>query len=276
MLLTGASLGYFFAIACCAGLTLAWGYATLWLALSVIPLLSAIAASCATPNTSVETAEQAATDPPLARAMLSRNSVLLTAGYTAHCWELLGMWAWTPAFLAFAFADRVTLSPLVGGIVIAAALHISGAVATMFGGWASDRWNQRAVLLGMAAAGALLSATVGWTAPLPPVAIVIVVFLYGFAALGDSGVLSSAMADAVAPGQLGRMLALRSILGFGAGAVAPAAFGLVLDLTNAPGQAPSHWGWAFAMLGGGGLIATAAALPLRLSDFKAGQRIRAP
>jgi MFS family permease len=90
-----------------------------------------------------------------------------------------------------------------------------------------------------------------------------VVFLYGFAALGDSGVLSSAMADAVAPSQLGRLLALRSILGFGAGAVSPAAFGLVLDLTNAPDQAPSHWGWAFAMLGGGGLIATAAALLLR-------------
>jgi MFS family permease len=273
MLLTGASLGYFFAIACCASLTLAWGYATLWLALSVIALLSAIAAAFATPNTSTSKAEEVAADLPFTSAMLSRNSVLLTTGYTAHCWELLGMWAWTPAFLAFAFADRVNLSPLVVGVVIAGALHVSGAAATMFGGWASDRWNQRAVLLGMGAAGALLSATVGWTASLPPVAVVIVVFLYGFAALGDSGVLSSAMADAVAPGQLGRMLALRSILGFGAGAVSPAAFGLVLDLANAPGQAPSHWGWAFAMLGGGGLIATAAALLLSPSDFKAGQRV---
>lgn len=84
------------------------------------------------------------------------------------------------------------------------------------------------------------------------------------------------MADAVAPGQLGRMLALRSILGFGAGAVSPAAFGLVLDLTNAPGQGPSHWGWPFAMLGGGGVVATAAAFLLRPSDFKAGQSDRAP
>lgn len=276
MLLTGASLGHFFAIACCAGLTLAWGYATLWLALAVIAMLSAVAASFATPNTSLSTAEEAATDPPLARAMLSRGSVLLTTGYTAHCWELLGMWAWTPAFLAFAFADRVNLSPLFGGVVIAAALHVSGAAATMFGGWASDRWNQRAVLLGMGAAGALLSATVGWTASLPPVAVVMVVFLYGFATLGDSGVLSSAMADAVAPGQLGRMLALRSILGLGAGAVSPAAFGLVLDLTNAPGQAPSHWGWAFAMLGGGGVVAAAAAFLLRPSDFKTGRSDHVP
>ncbi|MGD9879357.1 MAG: MFS transporter [Reyranella sp.] len=275
VLLTGASLGYFFAIAGCASLTLAWGYATLWLALSVIPLLAAIGATFAAPGPSLST-EEAAADPPLTRAMLSRNSVLLTAGYTAHCWELLGMWAWTPAFLAFAFAERVALSPMIVGVVIAGALHVSGAAATLFGGWASDRWNQRAVLVGMGAAGALLSVTVGWTASLPPIAVVIVVFLYGFAALGDSGVLSAAMADAVAPGQLGRMLALRSILGLGADAVSPAAFGIVLDLVNAPGQAPSHWGWAFAMLGGGGLIATAAALLLKPSDFKARQLHRAP
>jgi MFS family permease len=276
MLLTGASLGYFFAIACCAGLTLSWGYAPLWLVLSVIPLLSAIAASLATPGAPVPVAEEATAHPPLTRAMLSRNSLLLTTGYTAHCWELLGMWAWTPAFLAFAFADRVSLSPLLVGVVIAGALHLSGAAATMVGGWASDRWNYRAVLVGMGAAGALLSAIVGWTASLPPLAVVVVVFLYGFAALGDSGVLSSAMADAVAPSHLGRMLALRSILGLGAGAASPAAFGLVLDLTNAPGQAASHWGWAFAMLGGGGLIAAAAAFLLRPSDLAAGERDRAP
>jgi MFS family permease len=40
MLLMGSSLGYFFAIASCAGLASAWGYGTLWLALSVFPLLA--------------------------------------------------------------------------------------------------------------------------------------------------------------------------------------------------------------------------------------------
>src|SRR3546814_966044 len=42
-----------------------------------------------------------------------------------------------------------------------------------------------------------------------------------FAALGDSGVLSTAMADAVPAGQLGRLLALRSILGFQLGTDEP-------------------------------------------------------
>jgi len=271
MLLTGSSLGYFFAIACCAGLAPAWGYAPLWLALSVIPVFSAIAGTFATATTSDSKLQHSMPPVADAKAVLSRKSTLLTIGYTAHCWELLGMWAWTPAFLAFAFADRVDLSPLMIGVVIAGALHISGALATLFGGWASDRWGQRAVLLGMAAAGAILSLVVGWTAPLPPVAVAAIVFLYGFAALGDSGVLSSAMADAVAPGQLGRMLALRSILGFGAGAISPAAFGWVLDLTNAPGHPPSQWGWAFAMLGGGGVVAITAAFLLKPSNANSRQ-----
>jgi hypothetical protein len=31
------------------------------------------------------------------------TAVMLTASYTCHSWELLGMWAWTPAFLAACF-----------------------------------------------------------------------------------------------------------------------------------------------------------------------------
>ena len=58
---------------------------------------------------------------------------------------------------------------------------------------------------------------------------------------------------------LGRALAIRSILGIGIGAAAPAAFGAVLDL-SAPGQG---WGWAFVLMGVGGVVATvcAALLP---------------
>jgi hypothetical protein len=53
------------------------------------------------------------------------------------------------------------------------------------------------------------------------------------------------------------------MLGFGAGAVAPLAFGAVLDATNVTDTAPTAWGWAFATLGIGGIIATGCALALR-------------
>ncbi len=53
------------------------------------------------------------------------------------------------------------------------------------------------------------------------------------------------------------------MLGFGAGAIAAPVFGMVLDATNPAAATPTVWGWAFAVLGGGGLIATVAARGLR-------------
>ena len=87
--------------------------------------------------------------------------------------------------------------------------------------------------------------------------------VYGFTALGDSPVLSTALTESVQPAYLGSALGLRSILGFGAGAMAPLVFGAVLDATNPPGATPAIWGWAYVLLGCGGLIATICAYGLK-------------
>jgi len=114
----------------------------------------------------------------------------------------------------------------------------------------------------MALVGALLSLVFGWSASWGPAALLVLAILYGFATIADSGVLTAAMTESVAPRHLGSMLALRSILGFGAGAVSPLVFGLILDLTNPGKDTPENWGWAFALLGAGGLLATFFALLL--------------
>jgi MFS family permease len=115
------------------------------------------------------------------------------------------------------------------------------------------------VLLALAAVGAACSFGFGWSGALPASLLLGFATLYGFAALGDSSVLSAAMSEAVPADYLGRALAVRSILGIGIGAVAPAAFGAVLDL-SAPG---SGWGWGFALMGLGGVVATICAALLR-------------
>jgi MFS family permease len=82
----------------------------------------------------------------------------------------------------------------------------------------------------------------------------IVGLAYGFAVIAESPVYSSGLSELVSHNFLGTALALRSLVGFGIGAVAPTAFGLVLDLTNsaemqrALGYLP-NWGWACCMLG---------------------------
>jgi MFS family permease len=189
--------------------------------------------------------------------------LLLTSGYVGHCWELFGMWAWVPAFLIASLGDRLAqgsmaLGPVGLGIAIAIALHLSGLLASVTMGWASDRYGRRTVLIAMAAIGALCSFGFGWSSQLAPALLLAFAALYGFTALGDSSVLSTAMSEAVPAAYLGRALAIRSILGIGVGAAAPAAFGAVLDWA-APGEG---WGWAFALLGLGGIAATVCALLL--------------
>jgi MFS family permease len=194
-----------------------------------------------------------------AALLKDRRSLLLTVGYTGHCWELFGMWAWAPAFLIASLGNRFTLGAVGLGIAIAMALHLSAFIASFTMGQASDRYGRRAVLLALAATGALCSFGFGWSGELPTLVLLGFAALYGFAALGDSSVLSTAMSEAVPAAYLGRALAIRSILGIGIGAAAPVAFGAVLDV-SAPGDG---WGWAFALMGIGGVIATvcAALLP---------------
>ena len=72
------------------------------------------------------------------------------------------------------------------------------------------------------------------------------------------------------------MLGIRSLLGFGAGAIVPWAFGLVLDATNASMVTPNVWGWAFAVLGIGGLAAVVCASQLSAGPGSNSRRTSGP
>ncbi len=61
--------------------------------------------------------------------------------------------------------------------------------------------------------------------------------LYNLLAIADSSVYSTALADVVAPHRLGVAYSVRSVMGFGAGAISPWVFGLALDW----GQRASAW-----------------------------------
>ncbi|MGQ9368513.1 MFS transporter [Azospirillum sp. A39] len=259
--LAAASFGYLVSIlVSVGGASLAsyeWGFA----AAAVGPVVGALAgwrALSGTANVVHRRPGVPGARAALWRALRSRSSLLLTVGYTAHCWELLGMWAWTPAFLTAALGGGGGFDPLALSLSIAVSIHLAGVLATLSMGEASDRWGRRSVLLWVALLGALLSATFGWAFHLPAAALLTLAFVYSFAVLGDSGVLSAAMTEAVAPQHLGTLFALRSLLGFGAGAVSPVVFGAVLDATGHGGG----WGWAFLVLGAGGAVATACALLL--------------
>lgn len=196
----------------------------------------------------------------------NRAAQLMIAGYTFHSWELLGMWAWTPAFLTAVLASHGLEAGRSAGLGanLTALFHVMGIAASSMGGSLSDRWGRTAVILGMMTVSTICSFTFGWllTAPLPLV--ILVGLAYGFSAIGDSPVYSTGITEVVDPAHLGSVLAVRSLLGFGAGAVAPLAFGAVLDLTDGRAvPAGGVWGWAFGVLGIGGFLGICSMLWLR-------------
>jgi MFS family permease len=195
----------------------------------------------------------------------NRPAQLMIAGYVFHSWELLGMWAWTPAFVAAALAVHGTALERAAGLgaALSALFHVMGIVASTVGGALSDRWGRTAVIAGMMLVSSACSFGFGWMLGAPLLLLVLVGSLYGFSALGDSSVYSTGITETVKPERLGSALAVRSLLGFGAGAVAPLVFGSVLDLYGGRSASVAGWGWAFSVLGVGGVLGLLSMLWLR-------------
>ncbi|MGH6945334.1 MAG: MFS transporter, partial [Geminicoccaceae bacterium] len=277
-LIASTSVGYAASLLV-TGVALTWGgYRAAFVATGLMPLLGAAVISAALRTTENRIHER--TQALSLRAILrtNPNARRLVAGYTAHAWELLGMWAWMPAFLA----ASAVLSGALGeeaarsGAYLSAAMHLVGALAASSMGRLSDHLCRRAVMVALAAISASVSMLIGWLVAWPIFLLLLLGLVYSFSAIGDSPVLSVALTEAVEPGYLGAMLALRSLLGFGAGAIAPLAFGFVLDLTNPGNLAPTRWGFAFVTLGAGGVIATAFATTVRMRRADLAEPARKP
>ena len=195
----------------------------------------------------------------------NRSVMALICGYTGHSWELLGMWAWTPAFLAAALilGGYEEISAAGWGAQLTAGFHLMGLAASFSMGWLSDRLGRAPMLITLAGISAICSFCFGWTIGLPIYIIFLVGVIYAFSGLGDSPILSASLTESVNPSYMGAAFGLRSVLGFGAGAISPIVFGSVLDWTN-PGVTGngvySVWGWAFSILGLGGIGAWMAAI----------------
>ena len=172
-------------------------------------------------------------------------------GYTFHAWELLGMWAWLPAFLSLAASQsgdgQLLGSGLLAGAALAALTHLLSMAGSLAGGVWSDRWGRSRVTLGLSLLSIACALAFGWLLAAPLWLLVPVAVLFNFAAIGDSAIYSAALTEVVPAQHLATAYALRSILGFGMGALSPWLFGLVLDL---PGNTPAlAWGLAWSGLG---------------------------
>jgi len=242
-----------------SGAALPWGgYRASFLLTCLGPLVGFLLAwrtLTSTPNTIFPRRQEQRLSTEVLR---NRSAVLFITAYALHCWELLGMWAWTPAFLTACLTVRGSgaWAAVGSGAHIVGLFHLMGIAASLSMGILSDRLGRSIVILFVGCISTACSFGIGWLIDFPIGVVIAVGMLYAFFALGDSPILSAGIMEIVDPSYLGATLAVRGLLGFGAGAISPIVFGAFLDLVN---PAFSHtgvyatWGWSYSVLGLGGL-----------------------
>lgn len=239
------------------------GYKLSFLLTCLGPLVGSILAWISLMTTQVSVEKRQKQQRFVKEVLGNRPAMLLISGYTFHSWELLGMWAWTPAFLAscLVFSGEEGLKAAGWGSYINALFHVTGLLASFSMGMLSDHLGRARVILMLSGMSAVCSFVFGWSMGWPLILVIAIGLIYAFSALGDSPVLSAALTEVVKTSYVGAAFGLRSLLGFGAGALSPLVFGAILDWTNpiAAGMQYHNWGWAYSILGLGGLCAVVTA-----------------
>jgi len=116
----------------------------------------------------------------------SRPAMAYILGYTAHMWELFSFRSWIVAFLAFSIrmqpAGVFTWSPT----QIAFLSNLVGLPSSIGGNELSRKFGRRRVVTIVMLGSAALGATLGFTATLPYLLVVLLVIIYGMTVTGDS------------------------------------------------------------------------------------------
>ena len=254
--LAAASAGYALALVITGALTPLIGWRGAFIVNAAGPVLGTLLALYAlrtTPNIIHPRSAEQASEKPVGVILANKPAMLVTWSYTFHSWEMLGMKAWMPAFLsaaaAYSTGSSATASASLGA-GLAAIAYIGSMGGSVTGGWLSDRMGRTWTMILLATTSACCSLALGWLIGLPLWLLVLICALYSFTAVGDSSVYSTAITELVPPRHIGVAYSVRSVLGFGAGAIAPWVFGLVLDAAGAAEASPViTWGLAWCSLG---------------------------
>lgn len=254
--LAAASAGYALALVLTGALTPLIGWRGAFIVNAAGPVLGTLLALYAlrgTPNVVHPRSAEHAAEKPVGVILANKPAMLVTWAYTFHSWEMLGMKAWMPAFLsaaaAYSTGSSATASASLGA-GLAAIAYIGSMGGSVTGGWLSDRMGRTWTMMVLATISACCSLALGWLIGLPLWLLVAICAFYSFTAVGDSSVFSTAVTELVPPRHIGAAYSVRSVLGFGAGAIAPWVFGLVLDAAGAAEASPVlTWGLAWCSLG---------------------------
>ena len=194
-------------------------------------------------------------DPRYAIALfVERGPRLVSFGYFGHMWELYALWTWLSMFVAAGREARGDTATASTGFIAFAAIGVAGAVGSLLGGWASDRFGRPPA----AVAALVISGTCCVASPLffaaPTVVLVVFVLVWGAAVIADSGVFSTALSETTDARFVGTALTAQTGIGFLLTVVTIQLVPIVAELIG--------WHYAFLILAPGPLIGAVAMFAL--------------
>lgn len=251
--LASGSLGYAISIVLSSRLFPFGGWRLSFLVTGCMPavgLLLSILVLRRTPNLVHAVSDFRAICRSIPAVIKNRAAFLSMLAYTFHNWELLGMWAWLPAYLAYvaqaAGGGMDNASAVEGAVLLSGISYLTSMLGSVVGGALSDRWGRSASMMIFSCMSLFISFSFGWMAGMPLAILFAAAALYNFSAIADSSVYSTALTELVEPWHIGAAYAVRSVMGYGAGVISPWVFGLVIDLVRAEPIASEPLGWALA------------------------------
>ncbi len=184
--------------------------------------------------------------PALGPILRNREALLYVCAYGLHNGEVSAIRAWMVALLVFA-ADRAGRADLaVYATLVATVANLCGTPLIVVVNELAARRDRRSVIAATmtlsAGAGLLFAAA----AALSPIAAAAAAILCVAAATADAGTINAGLVGVSEPERRGAFLGLQALSGFGASAVTPILFGLVLDLAGGGGS-ETAWITAFAV-----------------------------
>jgi MFS family permease len=189
--------------------------------------------------------------PGLHRVLALREVRRYVMGYTVHCWELFGLRSWQVAFIVYAGSLSGSPCPWLKATDAAALINLIGLPASVFGNELAVRFGRMRWITSVMGCAAVLSWLAGLSAPAPWWIVLPLLAAYFIFVMADSAALTAGLVAVAPPAQRGAAMAVYSLLGFGAGFLAPMLFGATLDAT---GGGRFGWAAAFVTLSAGGLI----------------------
>ena len=181
---------------------------------------------------------------------------LVCFGYLGHMWELYAMWASVPAFLVAVYGTKSLIGDSLDlASFITFLVFVSGAVACVAAGFLAERFGRTAITSWAMIISGGSALFIGFLPLDWELVIGLVALVWGASVVADSAQFSTALTELSEDYYRGTALAFQTGLGF---LITIAPIRLVPFLADNLG-----WGPAFAMLGIGPVLGTAAMLRLR-------------